>query len=121
MNILTKLKDTAISVLPVMAIVCLLGFTVVPVEKILLFRFIVGGLLLIIGLTVFLLGVDLGIQPVGERCGAELTKKRNLALLLVAAFIIGFIVYHLSITFPGCKDFVLMTKSEIKSCFPILS
>ena len=92
MNILNKLKETAVSVLPVMAIVLFLGFTFVPLDKYLLARFVGGGLLLIIGLTIFLLGVDLGIQPMGERCGAELTKKRSLALLLFVAFIIGFIV-----------------------------
>ena len=92
MNILSKLKETAISVLPVMAIVLFLGFTFVPLDKFLLVRFVIGGLLLIVGLTVFLLGVDLGIQPMGERCGAELTKKRSLVLLLTVAFVIGFIV-----------------------------
>ena len=92
MNILNKLKETAVSVLPVMAIVLFLGLTFVPLDKYLLARFIAGGLLLIIGLTIFLLGVDLGIQPMGERCGAELTKKRSLLLLLIVAFIIGFIV-----------------------------
>ena len=92
MNILAKMKETAVSVLPVMAIVLFLGFTFVPLDKFLLARFIVGGLFLIIGLTIFLLGVDLGIQPMGERCGAELTKKRSLLLLLTVAFIIGFIV-----------------------------
>ncbi len=114
MNILTKLKDTAISVLPVMAIVCLLGFTVVPVEKILLLRFIVGGVLLIIGLTVFLLGVDLGIQPVGERCGAELTKKRSLALLLVAAFIIGFIV-------TAAEPDIQVFGNQVRGVFPFVN
>ena len=58
MNILNKFKETAISVLPVMAIVLFLGFTFVPLERGLLVRFVFGGLLLIIGLTIFLLGVD---------------------------------------------------------------
>ena len=92
MNVLNKLKETAISVLPVMAIVLLLGFTVVPLDKFLLIRFIIGGILLIIGLTIFLVGIDLGIQPMGERCGAELTKKRSLPLLLGCAFLSGLIV-----------------------------
>ncbi len=92
MNILSKLKETAISVLPVMAIVLFLGFTFVPLDKFMLARFVLGGLFLIVGLTIFLLGVDLGIQPMGERCGAELTKKRSLGLLLCVAFVIGFIV-----------------------------
>lgn len=75
-----------------MGIVLLLGLTVVPLDKFLLGRFVIGGVLLILGLTIFLLGVDLGIQPMGERCGSALTKKRSLSLLLIAAFIIGFIV-----------------------------
>ena len=92
MNILHKFKETAVSVLPVMAIVFLLGLTVVPLERAVLVKFLIGGLLLIVGLTIFLLGVDMSIQPMGERCGAELTKKKSLSLLLVVAFIIGFIV-----------------------------
>ena len=92
MNILHKFKETAVSVLPVMAIVFLLGFTIVPLEPALLLRFFISGILLIVGLTIFLLGVDLGIQPMGERSGAELTKRKNLSFLLVIAFVIGFIV-----------------------------
>jgi len=92
MNILHKLKETAVSVLPVKLIVFLLGLTVVPLDAGTLGRFALGGFLLIIGLTVFLLGVDMGIQPMGERCGAELTEKKNLGLLLSSAFVIGFIV-----------------------------
>jgi len=92
MNILHKFKETAVSVLPVMAIVFLLGLTIVPMEPKLLLKFFISGILLIIGLTVFLLGVDLGIQPMGERCGAALTNKKSLPLLLAIAFVVGFIV-----------------------------
>lgn len=92
MNVIEKLKETVISVLPIIAIVLLLGISVAHLDKLLLIRFVIGGIFLIFGLTIFLLGVDLGIQPMGERCGAELTKKRNLTLLLLCAFIIGFVV-----------------------------
>ncbi len=92
MNILHKFKETLGSVLPIILVVLLLGLTIIPLDKILLVRFVFGGILLIIGLTIFLLGVDLGIQPMGERSGAELTKKRSLPLLLIVAFLIGFIV-----------------------------
>ena len=57
MNLLQKLKETAVSVLPVMAIVVLLGLTVARLDGMLLARFATGGFLLIIGLTVFLAGV----------------------------------------------------------------
>ena len=75
-----------------MVIVLILGLTVAPIDSNLLFRFIVGGLLLIIGLTFFLQGVEMGIQPMGEMAGAALTSKKNLILLLTVAFAIGFLV-----------------------------
>ena len=114
MNILAKMKETAVSVLPVMAIVLFLGFTFVPLDKYLLARFVVGGLLLIIGLTIFLLGVDLGIQPMGERCGAELTKKRSLSLLLTVAFIIGFIV-------TAAEPDIQVFGDQVRSIFPFVN
>lgn len=114
MNILEKFKETAVSVLPIMAIVLLLGFTVVPLDKLLLVRFVFGGLLLIFGLTIFLLGVDLGIQPMGERCGAELTKKRNLPLLLISAFVIGFIV-------TAAEPDIQVFGDQVKSVFPFVN
>lgn len=75
-----------------MGIVLLLGVTAAPLDSTTIIRFLSGGVLLIIGLTIFLLGVDIGILPTGERSGAALTSKRSLSLLLCAAFIIGVIV-----------------------------
>lgn len=111
MNILVKLKETAISVLPTVLIVLFLGLFVVPMDKILLARFVAGGFFLIIGLTIFLLGVDMGIQPMGERCGSELTKKRNLSLLLCSAFFIGFIV-------TAAEPDIQVFAEQVKSLFP---
>jgi hypothetical protein len=92
MNLLQKLRETMFSVFPIMAIVLLLSFTVAPLDANILIRFVAGGILVIVGLTFFLLGVDIGILPVGERIGAALTAKKNLALLLSVSFLIGVIV-----------------------------
>lgn len=92
MNLISKFKETINSVLPVMAIVIVLGLTAAPLGGGLLVRFVLGGLLLILGLTFFLLGVDVGIQPLGEQSGAALTSKKSLPLLLVVSFVIGFLV-----------------------------
>ncbi len=92
MNILVKLKETVTSVLPVMLIVFILGLTVAPLGASLMLRFLIGGVLLILGLTVFLLGVDIGIRPLGEQTGAALVSKRNLFILLSVSFVIGFLV-----------------------------
>ena len=107
MNIFEKFKETAISVLPVMFIVLGLGYFAAKMPALVLGRFVFGGVLLILGLTVFLLGVDLGIQPFGERAGAALTEKRNLTLLLISAFLIGFLV---TIAEPDIQVFAAQVK-----------
>ena len=95
MNLPQKFRETAWSVLPVMGMVLALGLFAVPAgagEPWWLGRFLAGGALLVLGLTLFLIGVDVGIQPLGERCGAALTRRRSLALLLGAAFVVGLVV-----------------------------
>ena len=92
MNLFQKFKETFFSVFPIMVIVLLLSVTVAPLSLNIIVRFIVGGILVVVGLTFFLLGVDIGILPIGERSGAALTSKKNLALLLSASFLIGVMV-----------------------------
>ena len=92
MNSLQKFRETLYSFFPIMLVVILLSLTLVPLGSTVLAKFIAGGVLVIFGLTIFLLGVDIGILPVGERSGAALTARKNLPLLLFSAFIIGFIV-----------------------------
>lgn len=92
MNILKKSKETLCSVAPIMALVLILAFTVVPFTPGLIARFLTGGLMVIAGLTLFLIGIDIGIIPIGERSGAALTSKKNLKLLLSVSFLIGFMI-----------------------------
>ncbi len=87
-----KLKESAISVVPVMVIVVLLHLTVAPLPGGELGQFMVGGFLLILGLGIFLIGADLGMVPFGQRVGATLTHRRNLPLILIASMIIGFAI-----------------------------
>nr|MBP3281391.1 DUF1538 domain-containing protein [Treponema sp.] len=92
MNWYLKLKETISSVAPIMLLVFILGNTIAPIGGETMSRFLVGGVLVILGLTIFLMGVDIGILPIGERAGAALTSKRNLPLLLAASFFIGFMI-----------------------------
>lgn len=92
MNFREKFQETLLSVLPIMAIVLILHFTVAQIETSVLINFILGGVSVVLGLTIFLGGVDMGISPMGERCGAALTAKKNLFLLLSVSFVIGVFV-----------------------------
>ena len=91
-NLAAKLKESLISVLPVMAIVFLLHFTIAPLPAGQLANYFIGGVLLILGLSIFLLGADLGMVPFGQKVGSALTRKRNLPLIMLASFAIGFAI-----------------------------
>ena len=69
--LLNKLKDVALSVAPVIAIVLVLQLILVivpsgtPVEWDSFFRFLLGSAVLITGLTILLFGLELSINKVG--------------------------------------------------------
>lgn len=92
MNLFEKLKETGISVAPIMLIVLALSLTIAPIEGVLLAKFLAGVLLIILGLGVFLLGTDIGILPVGQDVGSALVHRRSLPLMLAVGFLVGFII-----------------------------
>jgi hypothetical protein len=87
-----KIRESAVSVIPIMAIVALLHLTLARLPEGQLARFMFGGVLIILGLSIFLLGAELGMVNFGERIGGALTRRRNIALILAASFIIGFAI-----------------------------
>lgn len=93
MNVLTdKLKEVLFSVLPITVIVLILHFTLIPLEAPVLFRFLLGALLIIIGLTIFLFGIDIGITPVGTLMGSTLAKSNKLWIIAIGGLILGFFI-----------------------------
>jgi hypothetical protein len=91
-NFVEKIREAAVSVAPVMAIVGLLHFTFAPLGPGQFPQFLVGGVLLILGLGIFLVGADIGMVPFGQQVGSALTHRRSLALMLCVAFVIGFAI-----------------------------
>lgn len=87
-----KIRESLASVLPITMIVFVLCATVVPLRLDALLLFLVGAALLIVGMGVFTLGSDMAMSPMGERVGAQVTKRKRLSLLIVAGFIVGFVV-----------------------------
>lgn len=93
MNVIsTKLKEVLTAVGPIMLIVTLLHLFVVPLESVILGRFYLGGLLIIIGLTLFLLGIDTGLSQVGRELGVFIAKSNKLLILGLGGLMLGFFV-----------------------------
>ena len=84
-----KLKEAAASVLPITLIVTLLCLAFVPVRNGLLLAFLLGSLLLIVGMGLFTLGADMAMSRIGSSIGAKLTRSRKLWLILIVSFLLG--------------------------------
>lgn len=96
--VLSKFKEVIFSVLPIMILVVILNFTIAPMDTFLLFRFLIGSLLVVLGLTIFLLGIDLGVTPLGSLTGTAIAKTNKLWIVLISGTILGFFI---SIAEPG--------------------
>lgn len=89
-NVREFFKETLFSILPVVVIVLLLSLFVVDVGRSMLFSFIIGALLVLIGLTIFLYGIETGMAPVGKIFGEYVADSSSKWMVGLLSFIIGF-------------------------------
>ena len=87
-----KFKEAAASVLPIVVIVGLMCLTFIPMQADLMLSFLIGSVMLIVGMGLFTLGSDVSMTPIGTHMGAKLTKSRNLPLILIVSFLLGIAV-----------------------------
>lgn len=87
-----KLNETLKAVLPIIAIVLVLCFTIAPLEPGILLAFLLGAVLLTVGMMFFTLGVDMSMTPIGENVGTCMTQTKKLWIMVLLSFILGFIV-----------------------------
>lgn len=80
------------SVLPITLLVLILNFTIVPVEREMLVRFIIGAVLVIIGLGIFLFGAHIGILPIGHLMGETIAKSNRAYIVGLLGFLLGFLI-----------------------------
>ncbi len=91
-SLLEKFKESVQSVLPICLIVFVLQLTIAPMPFGTLVLFITGAILLIAGMSIFSLGADMAMMPMGEAMGSELTKSRKLWLIIISSFVLGVVV-----------------------------
>ena len=87
-----KLKEALQAVLPIIGLVLILCFSVAPISPSILLCFLLGGILLMIGMMFFTLGAELSMTPMGERVGSAMTKSRKVWLILLLAFLLGVLI-----------------------------
>lgn len=87
-----KLQESLAAVLPILAIVLILSFTIAPLPTSVLMAFLFGAVLLVVGMMFFSLGAELAMSPMGERVGACITKTRRVGIMLTLGFLLGFLI-----------------------------
>jgi hypothetical protein len=79
------------AMLPLVIVIIIMQFTLVKMPLAQLWQFLAGVVMAISGMILFLVGLEIGILPMGEAIGAELPKRRSFPLLIIVAFLLGFV------------------------------
>ena len=92
-TLLSKVKESLTSVLPVVVIVLILCATpLVNLSAKEMIVFSVSAVLLIVGISLFNVGADLAMSPMGDYIGAGLTQTKRFSVLLPVAFAMGVLI-----------------------------
>lgn len=91
-NLYKKLKESMVAVLPTILLVLILCFSVAPISPSILLCFLMGAVLLILGMMFFTIGAELSMTPMGEKVGACMTRTKKLGVVVALSFLLGFII-----------------------------
>lgn len=87
-----KILESVSAVLPITGIVLLLSILLVPVELGTMVMFIVGAVMLVVGMGFFQLGAEMAMTPLGEGIGVQISKTRHVPLIFLTGFLMGAII-----------------------------
>lgn len=84
-----KIKESFLSILPIFLLVIFLHTTFVPLQKDMFNSFLIGAIFLVLGMSLFTLGADNAMMPMGNKIGAYLSKNKKLWFLIIVCFLLG--------------------------------
>jgi len=87
-----KFKEVLTAVSPIVIIVIILNFTLVDIPNLLLFQFIIGAIAIVLGLSILLFGIEIGVLPFGNHMGSSFLKSNKMWYVIIVGFLLGFFV-----------------------------
>ncbi|GAE33303.1 DUF1538 domain-containing protein [Halalkalibacter akibai] len=90
-NIKDTVKEVVYAIIPLSLVVIVLQITIIGMPTEVFVQFLIGVVMVSIGLILFLLGVHIGLLPVGEMIGAALPKMGKAWLVVFFGFLLGFV------------------------------
>ena len=91
-KLLEKLRESLSAVLPIVTLVLILSLSIARIPSGVMLSFLLGGVMLIVGMMLFSVGAEVAMQPMGELVGSRVTKTRNLPLILALGFLMGVMI-----------------------------
>ena len=91
-NLSEKWMEAVRAVLPIVCIVLLLSFSIAPISPSILLCFLMGAVLIIVGMMLFSAGAEISMTPMGERVGVAMTRTKKLGVVVVLSFLLGLII-----------------------------
>jgi hypothetical protein len=84
--------EVVYAIMPITILVLILQYTLIWLPFSSVLQFLVGVLFVSIGFALFLIGVHIGLLPVGEMIGSALPKTGKVWMILLFSFVLGFAV-----------------------------
>lgn len=91
-NFALKTREALVAVLPITALVVILNFALGGMPTLNLAAFLVGAVLLVVGMAFYTLGSNIFMEPAGEHIGTKVTATRKIWFILLVAFVVGVVV-----------------------------
>jgi len=87
-----KIVESLTSILPIALIVVVLSIFLTPLDAGTFVLFLIGVVLLIVGMGFFTLGADLSMLVIGEKIGSAITHSGKIWLIALISLVIGIII-----------------------------
>ena len=88
----SKLRESLAAVVPIIAIVLVLCFTIAPISPGIFLSFLMGSVLIMVGMMFFTLGAEISMTPMGEKVGAKMTQTKKVWFIVLLSFVLGVII-----------------------------
>ncbi len=85
-DLIAVIRDVA----PILAVIFFFQYAIIKKPVTHLHKIVVGIILVILGLYAFILGLEMGLFPIGETIAFDLTSMQNNMLIYLFGFLIGF-------------------------------
>ena len=87
-----KLLESLKSILPIALIVFVLSITITPISAGDMLLFLIGIVFLVFGMSLFNMGAEMSMQPLGVKIGSSIASSGKIWLIAFVSFVIGIIV-----------------------------